>query len=255
MPRNNSNGQPNLGPFTARQVYDNLPLPPGSQCIRVLDIHQIDPADSSRLTGALRTVDLHTAPEFTALSYVWGQGSSHKISCNGCDLDITQSCYEALTSLRQSCRPLTIWVDAICINQEDNSEREQQIMLMGSIFTLAKTVYVWLGGSNTKTNQAAKYIRLISQFRSFPAEVPQSSRGNTRRSLSLFRRCIEIARYTLPLAFRNLCIEPLIAERYQRGTLLWYIHAMPYARLKYADRIGEFNSYDASSLRMRVISI
>ncbi|KAF4429395.1 hypothetical protein FACUT_9138 [Fusarium acutatum] len=208
--------------------------------------YESDPANSDRLTGTLRTVDLRTLPKFTALSYVWGQGSSHKIACNGCDINITQSCYEALASLRQSCRSLTIWVDAICINQEDNSEKEQQIVLMGSIFTLAETVYVWLGVGNAKTDQAAEYIGVISQFRLFPAEVPQSSRGNTRRPLSLFGRCIEIGRYTLPLTFRNMCIEPLIAERYQRGTFLWSIHAMPYARLKYADRIGESIPYELS---------
>ncbi|KAF5688073.1 heterokaryon incompatibility protein [Fusarium circinatum] len=247
MPSNDRNNQPNVGPFTARQVYDNLPLLPGSQCIRVLDVHQSDPADSDRLTGTLRTVDLRTLPKFTALSYVWGVSSHHKIACNGCDINITQSCYEALTSLRQSCQSLTIWADAICINQEDDSEKEQQIVLMGSIYTLAETVYVWLGIGNTKIDQAAKYIGAISQFRLFPSEVPGSPRGNTQRSLSLFRRCIEIGRYALPLAFRNLCIEPLIAERYQRGTFLWYLHAMPYARLKYADRIESLSNLPFAS--------
>ncbi|KAF5962463.1 amidase [Fusarium bulbicola] len=217
------------GPFTARQVYDNLPLPPGSQCIRLLDVHQSVPADSDRLTGTLRTVDLRTLPKFTALSYVWGEGSHHKIACNGCDINITQSCCEALTTLRQSCRSLTIWVDAICINQEDNSEKEQQIVLMGNIYTLAETACVWLGVGSTETHHAAEYICTISQFRQFPAEVPRSSRN-------IFRRFIRIGRYTLPLALRNMCIQPLISELYQR------------------DRIGEFIPYKASSLSMRLIS-
>ncbi|CZR36167.1 uncharacterized protein FPRO_03573 [Fusarium proliferatum ET1] len=239
-------------PFTARQVYDNLPLAQGSQYIRVLDVHKSDPADSDRLTGTLRTVDLRALPKFTALSYVWGPGSYHKIACNGCDIDITQSCYEALTSLRESCQSLTIWVDAICINQGDNSEKEQQIMLMGSIYTCAEIVYVWLGVGNTKTDQAAEYIGAISQFRLFPAKVPGSSRGNPQRNLS--SRLIEIGRYTLPLAFRNLCIEPLITERYKKGTFRSFIHAMPFARLKYADQIGESILYKAFSLSVRVIS-
>ncbi|SCV45633.1 uncharacterized protein FFB14_08767 [Fusarium fujikuroi] len=240
MSSDDFNGQPNIGPFKARQVYDKLPLVSGSQCIRVLDVHESDPADGDRLTGTLRTVDLRALPKFTALSYVWGHGFSQKIACNGCDLNITQSCYEALTSLRDSCRSLTIWVDAICINQEDNSEKEQQIVLMGSIYTLAETVYVWLGVGNTETDQAAEYISVISQFRLFPAEVPGSSRGNAERNL--YRRLLEIGRYALPLAFRSLCIEPLIDQRYRRGTLLWFIHAMPLARLIYADRIEQLSS-------------
>ncbi|QGI92024.1 hypothetical protein CEK26_005093 [Fusarium fujikuroi] len=240
MPSRNCSILPNTGPFTARQVYDNLPLAQGSQYIRVLDVHKSDPADSDRLTGTLRTVDLRALPKFTALSYVWGQGSYHKIACNGCDINITQSCYEALTSLRESCQSLTVWVDAICINQEDTGEKEQQIMLMGRIYTLAEIVYVWLGVGNTKTDQAAEYIGAISQFRLFPAKVWPSSRTHTRRNLS--RRLIEIGRYILPLAFRNLCIEPLITERYQKYTLLWIIHAMPYARLIYAERIDQLSS-------------
>ncbi|SCO36532.1 uncharacterized protein FFMR_04124 [Fusarium fujikuroi] len=171
MPSRNCSILPNIGPFTARQVYDNLPLAQGSQYIRVLDVHKSDPADSDRLTGTLRTVDLRALPKFTALSYVWGQGSYHKIACNGCDINITQSCYEALTSLRESCQSLTVWVDAICINQEDTGEKEQQIMLMGRIYTLAEIVYVWLGVGNTKTDQAAEYIGAISQFRLFPAKA------------------------------------------------------------------------------------
>ncbi|KAF5546566.1 amidase [Fusarium mexicanum] len=229
-----------IGPFTARQVYDNLPLPPGSQCIRVLDVHQSVPADGDRLTGTLRTVDLQTLPKFTALSYVWGEGSHHKIACNGCDINITQSCYEALTSLRQSCLALTIWADAICINQEDNNEKEQQIVLMGSIYTLAETVYVWLGVGNTETDQAAEYISTISQFRLFPAEVPQSSRGMTRRPL--LRRLIDIGRYTLPLGFRSMWLEPLFTKKYQRGSVFWFVRAMPYARFRYADRIEQLSS-------------
>ncbi|KLO85755.1 Uncharacterized protein LW93_14373 [Fusarium fujikuroi] len=233
---NDCNNQPNMGPFTARQVYDNLPLAPGSQCIRVLDVHESDPADSDRVTGTLRTVDLRTLPKFTALSYVWGEGTRHKIACNGCDIKITQSCYEALASLRESCRPLTIWVDAICINQEDNSEKEQQIVLMGSIYTLADTVYVWLGVGNAKTDQAAEYIGVISQFRLFPAEVPRSSRTNIRRNL--VSRLIEIGRYTLPFAFQALCIEPHVAERHQRGTFIWSMNPASYGRFIYADRIA-----------------
>lgn len=239
MPSRNCSIQPNIGPFTARQVYDNLPLAPDSQCIRVLDVHKSDPAGSDRLTGTLRTVDLQTLPKFTALSYVWGQGSYHKIACNGCDINITQSCYEALTSLRQSRLSLTIWVDAICINQEDNSEKEEQIVLMGRIYTLAEIVYVWLGVGNTETDQAAEYIYTISQFRKFPAQIPLT-RNYPRQNI--LERLAEIGRFTLPLAFRNLCIEPLITERYRKYTLLWIIHAMPYAyaRLIYAERIGGF---------------
>ncbi|KAI1042972.1 hypothetical protein LB505_009769 [Fusarium chuoi] len=251
MPSNERNNQPNIGPFTARQVYDNFPLAPGSHCIRVLEVHETDPVDSDRLTGTLRTVDLQTLPKFTALSYVWGHNSSHKIVCNGGDINITQSCYEALTSLRECCRPLTIWVDAICINQEDNSEKEQQIVLMGSIYTLAETVYVWLGVGNTETDQAVEYIYTISQFRKFPAQIPLT-RNYPRQNI--LERLAEIGRYTLPLAFRTLGIEPLV-DKYERGILTWFSFTILFFRFMYSDEIGESIFFEATSLSMPVIPL
>jgi len=38
-----------------------------------------------------------------------------------------------------------LWIDALCINQSDNVEREIQVPLMGSIYTNARHVIVWLG--------------------------------------------------------------------------------------------------------------
>ncbi|CVK94221.1 uncharacterized protein FMAN_03412 [Fusarium mangiferae] len=239
MPSRNCRILPNIGPFTARQVYDNLPLAQGSQCIRVLDVHKSDPADSDRLTGTLRTVDLRALLKFTALSYVWGQGSYHKIACNGCDINITQSCYEALTSLRESCQSLTIWVDAICINQEDNSEKEQQIVLMGSIYALAEIVYVWLGVGNMETDQAAEYIYTISQFRKFPAQIPLT-RNYPRRNI--LERLAEIGRYTLPLVFRTWWIAPYVDNRYHRGKLNWFCETISFERFIYADQIEQLSS-------------
>ena len=48
---------------------------------------------------------------------------------------------------------MTIWVDAICINQADAREREAQVQLMGQIFQFATSVYIWLG-PGTKASDA-----------------------------------------------------------------------------------------------------
>jgi hypothetical protein len=66
----------------------------------------------------------------------------------------------------------------------------------------------------------------------FPAEVT-GSRGNNRRHLC--KRLYEIGRYVLPLAFRNMWVEPVITKRYPIGSLLLFIHPI----LRYADRISE----------------
>ncbi|KZM22954.1 hypothetical protein ST47_g5906 [Ascochyta rabiei] len=38
-----------------------------------------------------------------------------------------------------------LWIDALCIDQKNNLERDHQVAQMGKIFSQANTVYVWLG--------------------------------------------------------------------------------------------------------------
>lgn len=40
------------------------------------------------------------------------------------------------------------WIDAICINQEDEAEKRQQIFMMGEIYANSDIVVVWLGGKS-----------------------------------------------------------------------------------------------------------
>ncbi|KAH8165307.1 hypothetical protein CIB48_g2958 [Xylaria polymorpha] len=41
----------------------------------------------------------------------------------------------------------TLWMDSLCINQEDRDERSQQVGMMGLIFWLAECVLIWLADS------------------------------------------------------------------------------------------------------------
>ena len=43
-----------------------------------------------------------------------------------------------------------VWIDAICINQKDTSERAEQVKLMGSIYEGALTVKIWLGKGDAR---------------------------------------------------------------------------------------------------------
>lgn len=67
---------------------------------------------------------------FKALSYVWGcDEKSHVISIGNHILPITTSLREALIRLRDRIK----WIDAICINQKDDREKEYQIQFMNTI--------------------------------------------------------------------------------------------------------------------------
>lgn len=94
----------------------------------------------------LSQADLNFKPVYEALSYVWGASDkSRKIYCDEKELQITQNLYEALQQLRLPDRERVIWIDALCINQNDIPERSAQVRIMSRIYAQAHHVFVWLG--------------------------------------------------------------------------------------------------------------
>ncbi|RDW81871.1 hypothetical protein BP6252_02983 [Coleophoma cylindrospora] len=146
--------------------YDSCPLVGSSTLIRVLDLDaapssNANPNHRNVISGRLRVVDLNDAPTFTALSYTWGDYSEpvkDMIECNGYPLEVTRNCWSALWHLRKAHGAITIWIDAICINQGNGEEKKGQIALMGTIFPSAQLVYIWLGEGSKKTDRAMDYL-------------------------------------------------------------------------------------------------
>jgi hypothetical protein len=106
----------------------------------------------------MRVVDLDERPHFTALSYVWGSPGSDTIICQDILVPVTPNCYSALLHLRKKLGAYCIWVDAICIDQSNLKEREQQVTLMGEIYKGAEKVFIWLGPGNTARERAMEYL-------------------------------------------------------------------------------------------------
>ncbi|KAF2423735.1 heterokaryon incompatibility, partial [Tothia fuscella] len=85
--------------------------------------------------------------EYDALSYTWGtEDKTETILCNGVELPITANLFQALRMLRPSAKERRyLWVDAICINQADESEKSDQVWNMLHIYQTARKVMAWLG--------------------------------------------------------------------------------------------------------------
>ncbi|PQE24876.1 heterokaryon incompatibility protein [Rutstroemia sp. NJR-2017a WRK4] len=91
---------------------------------------------------------LEDKPEFEALSYAWGNPKDVvPLLLHDQTFHITKNLASALRHLRYAYEPRVLWVDALCINQSDISERNQQIPQMREIYDVggAKRVVVWLG--------------------------------------------------------------------------------------------------------------
>jgi Heterokaryon incompatibility protein (HET) len=157
-------------------LYRNLFIPSGSQFIRLLELDGLPQsigsesiATSSPLTGRFKITSLSdNSPTFSALSYTWGSSSSshHIITCNGCAIRVTANLYDALQQIRKQHGPLQIWVDAICINQNDEKEKSEQILLMNQIYSRAQTVYVWLGNGTLESDVAMDSLREAWEIKS-----------------------------------------------------------------------------------------
>lgn len=50
------------------------------------------------------------------------------------------------------------WIDAICINQEDNDEKAIHTRKMNIVYRSAKLVFVWLGKAENGSDMAMEMI-------------------------------------------------------------------------------------------------
>ena len=71
----------------------------------------------------------------------------HFIQCNGLPWIIAENLYSALLHLRSDQFRKHFWIDAICLNQQNISERNIQLGSIGQIYEIASTVIIWLGVS------------------------------------------------------------------------------------------------------------
>jgi hypothetical protein len=135
-------------------VYEPLENPEAQ--IRLVTI---EPGrEGQELSCALETKELNDNPIYEALSYCWDAEVDLKaIKLHGADLEVTPNLFDALLALRRNDRPRTMWIDALCINQHDSSEKGHQVPLMGKIFSSASQTIAWIGKEN-EVHREGKFI-------------------------------------------------------------------------------------------------
>jgi len=126
----------------------------------------LDPsAKGDQLAGRLEYIDLERPSQYEALSYVWGDNDKeHIIQIEGRSIAITFSLFSALKDLRHESQNRRIWADAICINQNDLEEREQQVSIMGTIYRAASRVVTYIGPESEDSSAAIQFGRELIKF-------------------------------------------------------------------------------------------
>lgn len=113
--------------------------------------------------------------EYEALSYHWGAGlyerpiyvqdSNYSGQGKAKAIYITPNLYAALQHLRIDHIDVLMWVDAICINQDDRREKTAQVARMGEIYRRATRVCIWLGWGDESSYDAMRFIAEIVSSR------------------------------------------------------------------------------------------
>ncbi|TPX18337.1 uncharacterized protein E0L32_011748 [Thyridium curvatum] len=98
---------------------------------------------------------LQDAPPYEALSYTWGQPLiTQPIELDSQPFNITVNLESALRHLRKPSDKRRLWVDAICINQDDTAERSHQVTLMKAIYSHCLADLAWLGPNPSEMMEA-----------------------------------------------------------------------------------------------------
>lgn len=159
--------------------YSYMPLrsSANSKQFRLLKVHR--GADEDEVECELMIHGLDDAPEYEALSYVWGcPVPQARIRLATGYVEVGPSLYAALRGLRYSDSPRMIWADSLCINQADVSERNSQVQIMPDIYSRASRTLIWLSDATPELEGA------ILTFQLMPSRSPEESHSSGAQTSS-----------------------------------------------------------------------
>jgi hypothetical protein len=141
-------------------VYDPSALQANAHQIRLLRVHPAkQPPDPLVCDLRIATLSSSPKPEFAAPSYCWGPPKfDTEIVLNSRRFKITNSLFKALKTFRRTGWQM-IWVDQICINQNDADERSSQVGLMDRIYSQALRVFVYLGDEHPHFREGFQFLK------------------------------------------------------------------------------------------------
>ncbi|KAK4221041.1 heterokaryon incompatibility protein-domain-containing protein [Podospora fimiseda] len=117
--------------------------------------------------------------QYTALSYNWGIGQETKHVKLKRRLPVKENLYAFLQEFRHPEQEVALWVDRICINQENNEEKAHQVSRMNAIYAMAANVSIWLGVADEdgSTDRAMEFVRSIFEDGDIPSKLENSARN------------------------------------------------------------------------------
>jgi hypothetical protein len=122
----------------------------------------------------LEEVAFSDNPKYEAFSYAWGFSprdypvivmpamSQTEKPCMATALLTNPSLYTALKLLRHPTQSRALWIDQLCINQDDNEEKSKQVVLMADIYKNAQQTLIWLGEEDGDKKVLSEMVELFA---------------------------------------------------------------------------------------------
>lgn len=126
--------------------YSPLPGPREIRLVRLAPGNRNEP-----IAIELQITDLDRADEYEAVSCAWEiEKDTETVYFHNDTCQVKKGLEAALHRFRDESMPRWLWIDAICINQEDLDEKSKQVQLMPDIYSDASEVFIWLGTGTEK---------------------------------------------------------------------------------------------------------
>ncbi|KAK0646920.1 heterokaryon incompatibility protein-domain-containing protein [Cercophora newfieldiana] len=132
---------------------------------------------------------------YEALSWTWGKADDKfailiKKGDKTYKKRVRKELALALKYLRRPGKKRVLWIDAVCIDQDDLGERNHQVQMMSRIYTRSEQVCVWLGEADSDSEMAINFIRdEIRELRNFDTISSNTEYSKKWRALmSLMQR-------------------------------------------------------------------
>ncbi|APA12120.1 hypothetical protein sscle_09g068900 [Sclerotinia sclerotiorum 1980 UF-70] len=132
-------------------LYADIPLLRSNKQIRLLRLEQSS-SDCDDYCFSLSVHEFHDGvrPPYIAISYTWGDTVPLlPIVVNGKKMRVRLNCWYSLWQIRHHGFTDYLWIDSLCINQDNNEEKNFQVAIMGSVYESALWVASCIGTGET----------------------------------------------------------------------------------------------------------
>jgi hypothetical protein len=189
--------------------------------------------DGEYITCRLQTYPCWLAPDYDALSYCWGDAEETAwIICNDVKLEIRQKLRAALQYLLEGhpapIRPL--WIDAVCLNQDDNVEKATQVPRMGEIYKAATRTLAWLGEDLEDNGMALTFLEWLSEVKDKDDESLSALHWDGfKAQASAFRRLVKRRWFFRVWISQEVALSQSIIMMYGHRSFQWssFVASMP----------------------------